>query len=631
MLTLFFISLFLILVLSALLFKFAISDGDFTLLSRRHVKREEIEDKVVWITGASRGIGEILAKQLASLGAKLILSARNETELERVRKQLTGKYAPEQVKILPLDLTSGEATLKEAVDKAESFFPGVGVDYMIHNAAYERPKTTALDVTEESLKATFNVNVFGTICLTRLLAPFMMRRGRGHFVVMLHAMSSAAGKTPAPGQAVYSASKYALNGYFHSLRSEVCRESFLMRKGIISLPCFSLLNVEEWEEWEGGNLKEIAIEKPGNAQKSNISGGSTVMICSLCQKGIKVTVVCPGPIETSNGSGASTSGTKVSSEKRVSAERCVELTIIAASHGLKEVWISYQISNPRIRREVNHQLDSQTVNFGVQAHVPLEDSVFPFVGFVGFRHIMVPFASFADLELSFLAGFCATIIINFDSCKAFMTKNEILHQSSCVGMPSQNGVVERKNKHLLETARALLFRTEVTILGCLDLKKYLVPIDVAFSEQISFFSEEMPSNLPKLGEEDDWKEIHALDENGTWNLVGLLVGKQAVGCKWVCTVKVNPDGLVARLKARLVAKRYAQAYGVDYSDTFSSVAKLTFGEHGKPVLAVMYLVQYMPTIGYWLMDKVGGRRVEAAAQKGNTYSLGLLFGKKKAA
>ncbi|XVF41441.1 hypothetical protein PTKIN_Ptkin01aG0280100 [Pterospermum kingtungense] len=278
MLALFFILLLPFLLLSAILFKFVTSDGDFTLLSKRHVKREEIEDKVVWITGASRGIGEILAKQLASLGAKLILSARNETELERVRKQLTGKYAPEQVKILPLDLTSGEDSLKEAVEKAESLFPGVGVDYMIHNAAYERPKTTALDVPDESVKATFNVNVFGTICLTRLLTPYMLRRGRGHFVVM----SSAAGKTPAPGQAVYSASKYALNGYFHSLRSE------------------------------------------------------------LCQKGIKVTVVCPGPIETSNGSGATTSGTKISSETRVSAERCAELTIIAASHGLKEVWISYQ-------------------------------------------------------------------------------------------------------------------------------------------------------------------------------------------------------------------------------------------------------------------------------------------------
>ncbi|KAK4743768.1 hypothetical protein SAY87_010080 [Trapa incisa] len=93
-------------------------------------------------------------------------------------------------------------------------------------------------------------------------------------------MSSAAGKTPAPGQAVYSASKFALNGYFHSLRSE------------------------------------------------------------LCQKGIKVTVVCPGPIDTSTG--ATDSGAKGSLEKRLPTERCVELTIIAASHGLKEAWISYQ-------------------------------------------------------------------------------------------------------------------------------------------------------------------------------------------------------------------------------------------------------------------------------------------------
>ncbi|KAF8402368.1 hypothetical protein HHK36_013323 [Tetracentron sinense] len=270
------VSLFLFSIL-AIFLKFATADGDFTLLSKRHAKREEIEDKVVWITGASRGIGEVLAKQLASLGAKLIISARNEAELERVKTQLIGKHAPDGVKILPLDLTSGEDSLRIAVQKAESFFPGAGVDYLIHNAAYERPKTTALDVTEESLKATFNVNVLGTLSLTRLLAPSMLRRGNGHFVVM----SSAAGKTPAPGQAVYSASKYALNGYFHTLRSE------------------------------------------------------------LCQKGIKVTVVCPGPIETSNGSGASTSGQKASG-KRVSSERCAELTIIAATHGLKEVWISDQ-------------------------------------------------------------------------------------------------------------------------------------------------------------------------------------------------------------------------------------------------------------------------------------------------
>ncbi|XP_030540695.1 dehydrogenase/reductase SDR family member 7 isoform X3 [Rhodamnia argentea] len=231
--------------ISALLFKFITADGDFTLMSKKHVKRDEIEDKVVWITGASRGIGEILAKQLANLGAKLILSARNEAELERVKAQLTGKHAPNEVQILPLDLASGEDSLRQAVEKAESFFARSGVDIMIHNAAFERPKSTALDVTEESLQATFDVNVFGTLSLTRLLAPFMLRRGRGQFVV-------------------------------------------------------------------------------------------------LCQKGIKVTVVCPGPIETSNGSGATTSTKRSSSEKRVSSERCAELTIIAASHGLKEAWISYQ-------------------------------------------------------------------------------------------------------------------------------------------------------------------------------------------------------------------------------------------------------------------------------------------------
>ena len=71
------------------------------------------------------------------------------------------------------------------------------------------------------------------------------------------------------------------------------------------------------------------------------------------------------------------------------------------------------------------------------------------------------------------------------------------------------------------------------------------------------------------------KEMNALDDNGTWKLVDLPSGKQAIGCEWVFTVKVNLDGLVTRLKARLIAKRYAQTYGVDYSDIFSPVAKFT--------------------------------------------------------
>ncbi|CAI5522422.1 unnamed protein product [Closterium sp. Naga37s-1] len=207
-------------------FVFPTADGrkfepDLTLLLKGPPPQEAFEDKVVWITGASQGIGQELAQRFAAMGARLILSSRSAERLEAVRASCRGKHAPEGIVVLPFDLKGGADVLRGAVRQAESAFRGegegpCGVDVLVLNAAHPRPKLTCEDTPEDTLRGMLEVNVVATIELTRYLLPCMMQRNKGQILVV----SSAAGKLPAPTQGVYAATKHALHGYFNTLRYE---------------------------------------------------------------------------------------------------------------------------------------------------------------------------------------------------------------------------------------------------------------------------------------------------------------------------------------------------------------------------------------------------------------------------
>lgn len=166
--------------------------------------------QVVWITGASSGIGEALAIQLGKEGAKLILSARRRDELERVASQTT--LPASSVLILPLDMTDIDS-LPAHVATVQQHFGRI--DYVFQNAGITQ-RSTVLDTDFSVYKRLMDINFFGVVALTKAVLPIMLRQRNGHFVVT----SSVAGKLATKQRSGYCASKHALHGFFDSLRAE---------------------------------------------------------------------------------------------------------------------------------------------------------------------------------------------------------------------------------------------------------------------------------------------------------------------------------------------------------------------------------------------------------------------------
>jgi dehydrogenase/reductase SDR family member 7B len=172
--------------------------------------RNNFTNKVVWITGASSGIGEALALAFSAIGARVIVSSRRTEELERVRLACAH---PEQVKVLPLDLMD----IPSFADKTAAAIAFFGqIDLVVHNGGISQRgliMETSLDVQRQVME----LDYFSYVALTKAVLPHFAERKAGYFAVM----SSVMGKIGTPMRSAYAAAKHALHGFFDCLRAEV--------------------------------------------------------------------------------------------------------------------------------------------------------------------------------------------------------------------------------------------------------------------------------------------------------------------------------------------------------------------------------------------------------------------------
>ncbi|OON68378.1 SDR family oxidoreductase [Hymenobacter sp. CRA2] len=169
----------------------------------------KFSQQVVWITGASAGIGEALAQAFARSGARLVLSARNEAELRRV----AAACAPAETLVLPLDLADS-AALPAKVQQVLARYGRL--DVLVNNGGVSQ-RSLALETTLDVDRRLMEVNYFGTVALTKAVLPQLLQQRQGRVVTI----SSLVGKFGTPYRSAYAASKHALHGFFDSLRAEL--------------------------------------------------------------------------------------------------------------------------------------------------------------------------------------------------------------------------------------------------------------------------------------------------------------------------------------------------------------------------------------------------------------------------
>ncbi len=188
-----------------------------------------MKDKVIIITGASSGIGEALAYEFAQRGSKLVIGARNQKQLSKVSQNIRKRGG--EVVFAETDVTLENDCRNLVLTAIESFGK---IDVLINNAGISM-RAVLEDTDLKVIKRLMDVNFWGTVFCTKYALPYILEQ-QGSIV----GVSSIAGIIGLPARTGYSASKFAMNGFLQSLRTENLKKKLHV---LVAYPGFTASNI----------------------------------------------------------------------------------------------------------------------------------------------------------------------------------------------------------------------------------------------------------------------------------------------------------------------------------------------------------------------------------------------------
>ena len=273
------------------------------VMMKQNRPRYNFRDKTVLITGGSRGLGLVLARELAGEKAKIAICARNGEELERARMDLQERGA--EVLAIVCDVRD-EAAVKQMIEAVKNRFGQI--DVLINNAGVIQVGPLEVQ-TKEDFEDALNVHFWGPFFTMQNVIPEMRERGEGRIVNV----SSIGGKMAVPHLAPYCASKFALVGLSNAMNAELAKDGIsvttvcpgLMRTGSHVNAVFKGKNEQEYAWFSIADALPVSSISAESAAKEIIEacrqGKSEAIISVQAQLAAKMNAIFPELVSSISG------------------------------------------------------------------------------------------------------------------------------------------------------------------------------------------------------------------------------------------------------------------------------------------------------------------------------------------